>query len=256
MATQNLLLARFPADARERLSRRVERVELFKGQCLLDVGETMPHAYFPVEGLIGLEILAADGHVLELAAIGHEGMIGLPIVLRDEAPTYRAIVQVAGAAHRLRATVLGDELRQNSATQKLLLEYSASVVRQITQAVLCHHAHTVLERVCRWLLTAADRLGAETIHVTQDRIAQALGTDRSAVSRAAVELEDADAVRMRRGRITLRKRAMLEATACECYGALRGALLAERDSASLKSGKQSGSPSACEQVTSRHAGHR
>ena len=163
-------------------------------------------------------------------------MIGLPIVLGDQAPTYRAIVQVAGSAERLRAAVLSDELRQSAGTQRLLLEYSAGVVRQITQAVLCHHAHTVLERVCRWLLTAADRLGADTIDVTQDRIAQALGADRSAVSRAAVELEDADAVRMRRGRITLRKRAMLEATACECYGALRSAIEAERDAALLKAG--------------------
>src|SRR5436305_9876478 len=103
------------------------------------MSEPTPRAYSPVEGLLGLEIPAADGHVLELAAIGHEGMIGLPIVLRDAAPTYRAIVQVAGSAHRLRATVLGDELRQHSATQTLLLEYSAGVVRQITQAVLCHH---------------------------------------------------------------------------------------------------------------------
>jgi CRP-like cAMP-binding protein len=223
MGTENLLFSRLPADTRDRLHRRVERVDLSKGQSVFDAGEPMRHAYFPVGGLVALEITAVDGHTLELATIGREGMIGLPIILRDEAPTYRGVVRVTGFAHRIRAAALTEELRQ-SATNAVLLEYSASVVRQITQAVLCHHAHSVLERACRWLLTAADRLGAETIDVTQERIAQALGADRSAVCHAVVELQDADAVRLRRGRLTIRKRAMLEATTCECYCILRGAV--------------------------------
>jgi hypothetical protein len=75
----------------------------------------------------------------------------------------------------------------------------------------------VLQRLCRWLLTAADRTRTETLEITQESLGEVLGVVRPVVTRAALELQDALAIRSRRGRVTILDRPMLERSACECY---------------------------------------
>jgi hypothetical protein len=66
-------------------------------------------------------------------------------------------------------------------------------------------------------LTAVDRTGSETVEITHESLGAVLGVLRPVVTKAALELQDASAVRNRRGRISVLNRRMLELSACECY---------------------------------------
>ena len=110
MVHANLLLARLPLAVLERLDRRLESVDLLRGQILQRAGDPTRFAYFPTSGLVSLLALTADGPTLELASVGHEGLVGLPIILPASRTCYQAVVQISGTARRLRADLLAAEL--------------------------------------------------------------------------------------------------------------------------------------------------
>jgi CRP-like cAMP-binding protein len=154
-----------------------------------------------------------------LLKLGKEGMVGVSIVLREPTAPYAAVVRADGHAGRLDAKDLLSEVDRSPAFQHTLLEYAASVFVQISQAANCVSAHNTLQRLCRWLLSVDDHLQTGAIEISQDDLGLVLGVTRPVVARAMFELQKADAIWFARGRLLLRNRARLEASACECYSA-------------------------------------
>jgi CRP-like cAMP-binding protein len=76
-------------------------------------------------------------------------------------------------------------------------------------------------RLARWLLTSADRMESERLELTQEFLAQMLGSRRSTVTVAAGALQRAGWIDYSRGRIQIVDRAGLEGAACECYRIVR-----------------------------------
>ena len=66
-----------------------------------------------------------------------------------------------------------------------------------------------------------DRVEGDELELTQEFIAQMLGTRRSGVSEAAILLQAAGLIRYSRGHITVLDRDGLEGFACECYEVVR-----------------------------------
>ena len=73
----------------------------------------------------------------------------------------------------------------------------------------------------RWLLTVSDRLGTSDFALTQEFLAQMIGTQRTTVTLAAGNLQRGGLIEYRRGRMTLLDRERLESSACECYPVIR-----------------------------------
>src|SRR5688572_10857636 len=96
---------------------------------------------------------------------------------------------------RIRLPTLLAEVRSNTALQGRLLAYAHQQVGAMTRAAACHRFHTTLQRLCLWLLTASDSLQSDTVEVTQDLLAQFLGTTRTGVSLAATSLSDEGVIR-------------------------------------------------------------
>jgi len=165
--------------------------------------------------------VGVDGDTVELAIVGRDGMVGIPLVLHDLAVPYCAVMRARSTALRVSASVLQAEWQASREVHTTLLAYAGRVLNQVSQAALCRQGHTVLQRLCRWLLTAQDHLGAQPIEMTQETLARALGIARPVAARALLELQGADAIWCRYGRILIRKRPMLESTACECYQVAR-----------------------------------
>ena len=51
---------------------------------LYELGEPIEHVYFPESAVISLLQMMNDGTSLAIAAIGYEGMLGLPVFFRGE----------------------------------------------------------------------------------------------------------------------------------------------------------------------------
>src|SRR5205085_11584286 len=101
--------------------------------------------------------------------------------------------------------------------QSLLLRYSLVLLKQVSQTAACNRNHNLGERLARWLLLCQDRVGGDVLRLTQEFLAQMLGTRRSRVSEAAIILQSAGLIRYSRGIITILDREGLEEFVCECY---------------------------------------
>jgi CRP-like cAMP-binding protein len=219
-AEDNQLLASLPLEVVRRLTPHFEIVPLVKGRSLYEMGDRVTHAIFPTSGLISLNGATADGGTVEIVSVANDGLLGLPLHALGDAP-HSARVLVAGRAIRIPSRVLITECQRQEALQRLVLNWAHRLLCETSQAVVCHRFHRLLERLCRWLLTATDRLHTDRLALTHEELAHALGSPRTVVTTAAVALQDAGAIKYRHGRITILNRRRLELSACECYGALR-----------------------------------
>lgn len=228
MTKENSLLATLPAEERTRLRPHLEPMSLAKGRALFEAGEPFDRAVFPTDGIISLLAVTPTDKAIELAMVGRDGIVGLPLLFGGRSMPYEALVQVAGTALTIAADVLRAEFNRARRLQQLLLGYERRLHAQLSRAVLCHRFHNLLSRVSRWLLDASDRLGSEAIEVTQEALAYVLNAPRTAVNAAAVKLCDSGTIRYRHGRIVIADRAGLSRAACQCYRAADRRLEAAR----------------------------
>jgi CRP-like cAMP-binding protein len=105
-----------------------------------------------------------------------------------------------------------------------VLRYAYTLMRQISQTAACNAAHTADERLSRWLLMCHDRVESEELNLTQEFIAEMLGTRRATVNSAATNLQAAGLIHYNRGQIRITDRPGLVEFSCECYEALNRAI--------------------------------
>ena len=223
---ENLLLATLRSELRRPLFNQLVPISLEKGQNLLGVDGPIRDVYFPTGGLVSIVGLTADGGMVELGAVAREGCVGLTEALAVASTPHQATVCLPGAALRLHKQTLRGAMERDEVLRNTLLGHASRWSAELAQAIVCHRFHSVLQRLCRWLLTAADRTDLLELEITHETLANVLGVARPVLSRAALELHDAAAIRTRRGRIVLLDRRMLERSACECYDLTRHAATA------------------------------
>lgn len=214
---QNRILDALPTEEYQRLVPYLELVSLPIHKVVYEPGEPITHVYFPYKALVSLVSNMEDGSVVEVGLVGSEGMVGIPVFLGSNITTTKAFVQVADGGVRMETERFKVELKRGGALQNLLLQYTQMLLTQVSQTAACNRLHTVEERLARWLLTVSDRLQSDQFLITQEFIAQMLGTRRSGVTVAAGILIQAGMISYTRGKITIVERKSLESTSCECY---------------------------------------
>jgi CRP-like cAMP-binding protein len=218
---QNHLLAALPPAEFRRLAPQLERVALPLGAVIYESGGEQGHVYFPASGIVSLLYVMNDGAAAEIAVVGNEGMVGIALFMGGETTPSRAVVQSAGRAYRLEASLLKTEFARGGALQRLLLRYTLALITQMTQTAVCNRHHLLEQQLCRWLLLSLDRLPSSELVMTQQLIANMLGVRREGVTEAAGRLQADGLISYRRGRINVLDRAKLEERVCECYAAVR-----------------------------------
>lgn len=217
VTTGNKILDALPHDERLSLARHLERVHLEKGEVVYITGDRIRYAYFPTGGLFSLLSTSETGSTVEIAMVGNEGMVGLPVILKNGTTPYEVTVQIATDAFKIRAEALEEEFHKGKTLQDLVLRYLNVLIAQVSQLTLCNRFHTLELALSRWLLTAQDRVNSDTLNLTQEIISQALGVPRTGVTMAAGNLQKAGMIRYSRGKIVILDRAKLQANSCECY---------------------------------------
>ena len=220
-ASQNRLLASLPQADLDRLMPYFERVNLALGQVIHESGCKLGYVYFPANCIVSILYMLEDGDTAEVAVVGFEGIIGIPLLMGGETTTTRAVVQSAGFAYRIAAHKIKTEFSRGGPVMRLLLRYTQALMTQMTQTAVCNRHHTIEQQLCRWLLLSLDRLPSNTLTMTQDLIANMLGVRRGGVTEAAGKLQRAGVIRYVRGRIDVLDRPALEARACECYSVVK-----------------------------------
>lgn len=218
---RNKLLAALPRRDYRRLAPHLEPVTMEFKTVLHEEGEAVRHVYFPLEGVVSLLVIKADGAATEVGLVGREGIVGLSALLGVSNSPVRELVQLSGAGVRMKAGVLRAEFRRGGALQDLLHRYTHVLFTQVSRSTACIASHKVKQRLCRWLLMTHDGPRGDTFEITQEFMAMMLGVTRAVVTRAAGVLQREGLIRYSRGRMTMLNRRGVEARACECYASLR-----------------------------------
>jgi CRP-like cAMP-binding protein len=187
---------------------------------LNEAGAEIRYVYFMNSGLASVLNVMADGKSVEVGLTGKEGFVGLPLIVGFASSASRVIVQIEGAAFRLRASALIELLRKCRTLETRLHRYSQDLAAQSAQVAACNRLHEVDERLARWLLMSQDRIGSDVVPLTQEFLAHMLGTRRSSVTVAASILQKAGLIKYTRGQLNIVSRKGLEEASCECYCAL------------------------------------
>ncbi len=213
---KNRLLTAIPSEEYSRLKPKLEAVSLPFKQVIYEPGDPIEYVYFPNSGVVSLLTVMEDG-TAEVALVGNEGMVGLPIFLEVDTMPIKAIVQGPGDAMRIKADIFKDVVTQHHRLRSLLQHYTHALMFQISQAVACNHYHSVKERYCRWLLMTHDRMQSDQFPLTQEFLSQMLGVRRASITMVANRLQQAGLIRYSRGQITILDRLGLESACCKCY---------------------------------------
>jgi CRP-like cAMP-binding protein len=213
----NLILRSLPRGECAHILPSLEFVRLRLRQVLHEAGEVIKSCYFMNDGMCSVLTVQPDGESVEIGLIGREGFVGLPVLFGFKTSALRIITQGDGSAYRLDASVLLNLLPQSQTLDRQLQRYSMFFGIQSTQLAACNILHGVEERMARWMLMSYDRIGNRSMPLTQEFLAQMLGTRRSTVSMAAGVLQKAGMISYTRGNVTILNKAKLEAAACDCY---------------------------------------
>jgi len=201
------------------MRRHLRRVLLTSHSILYEPDDLLTKAYFPETGAVSLVVVFSNGHTIETAMVGRDGMLGGLSALDAQRVSHRAIVQTGGAASVIDLEILRRMARQYDAIQSMLFRHERALFAQTQQVAACNASHSLESRLCRWLLRASDACGGRTLSTTQECIAQMLGVKRTSVSLIAHAMQGAGLIRNRRGHLDLINLNGLRECACECYAA-------------------------------------
>jgi CRP-like cAMP-binding protein len=217
----NEILLGLPSEERQTLFPRLEFVNLSASRVLHEPQETLQSAYFCNTGFVSLLTVFYNGKTVEAGLIGRDGFIGLPLVVGLRAASTRAVVRGDATAFRIDAQTLLSALKLCPKLERRLHQFSQLLAMQVTQIAACNRLHHIDGRLARWLLTSADKARSNSLSVTQDVLAQVLGTRRPSVTVASAKLERAGAIYQTRGHVKIINSPLLEKSACECYAAIQ-----------------------------------
>jgi CRP-like cAMP-binding protein len=217
----NRILAALPKAAYKRIMAQMESVLVANGQLAYDVDKPIKFVYFPLTGVFSLVTFMEDGEGVEVATVGNEGMVGLPLFLGVDRTSGKAFTQVPGDSLRMTAAAFKEQIGRRGPLTRALQLYTQALMVQISQGMACNGLHSIRQRCARWLLLTQDRVGAETFHLSQEFLALMLGVRRGGVNKVATELKRAGLIQYSRGVIHILKRKELEDTSCECYRVIK-----------------------------------
>lgn len=218
---QNRLLAALPADVKERFVPQLKLVELNLGDVIYESGQPIAFVYFPIDCIVSLLHVMANGASAEISVVGNEGVVGVAVFMGSESTPTRTIVQSKGLAYRMHSSDLKDEFNNHASVRVLMLRYTQTLITQMSQTAVCNRHHSIDQQLCRWLLLSLDRLPDNHLTMTQELIANMLGVRREGVTEAAGKLQKMGVIDYHRGHIKVIDRPKLEALCCECYAVVK-----------------------------------
>lgn len=217
----NYLLNSLPEEVYARLLPDLEQVTLSLGQSVYESGNEMAHVYFPTDSIVSLLHVMNNDASAEISVVGFEGVVGISLFMGGGSTPTRGVVQNAGTAFRLKASVLKTEFDMGGVFQKLLLLYTQALIAQMSQTAVCNRHHTLEQQLCRWVLLSIDRLPNDEMKMTEQLVANMLGIRHEVVSDVAGKLQFARLIHYTHGNITVLNRTGLKILVCECYGVVK-----------------------------------
>src|SRR5438477_6432616 len=141
-----------------------------------------------------------------MATIGREGSTGIQAVFGAKISSAQFLVQIPGSAAKMTRAAFVKAMDAMPAFRTLMYAHSQAFLEQVMISVACNGAHSLKQRLARWLLTMRDRGDDDALQITQNLLAEMLGVQRPTVTNAARDLERAGLIARGRRQVTIRSR--------------------------------------------------
>src|ERR1700724_3253317 len=218
---RNRLLLALPSSDLTRLMPELELILCDRGEILMDADSSLDHVFFPDSGVVSVVAVYADGSIIEMATIGREGCTAVQAVLGAKISSVRFLVQIPGDAAKMSRAAFTRAMGSMPSFRILMYAYVQAFLEQVLVSVACNGAHSLKQRLARWLLMMRDRCDDDTLQITQNLLAEMLGVQRPTITNAARELERAGLITRGRRQVTILDRQGLVQESCECYQLVR-----------------------------------
>lgn len=214
---QNDILTQIEPALALKAGKRFELVHLSRGTVLQETGTEVEWVWFPENALICMASESVEGESVSGGMVGRNGAFGAFEACGSRLSYARALVQISGAAWRIRAAHYRELFEQSSNLRVAIHKHIESLLVEARQLVACTAIHRVETRMCRVLLDASARTHRGThLTITQEELANMLGVQRSTIAVAYSALQKNGLIQTRRGSIDIVDFAGLEAAACSC----------------------------------------
>ncbi len=204
----------------DRLVPAMATVTLQSEAVLFEPDQQIDAVHFPLTAVVALVTPMDDGSTVEVATVGNEGIVGVPLVVGGSLAV-RAISTVTGTAMRMETATFLEEYQRSGPLRQLVQRYTQALFRQISQTVGCNRLHSNEQRLSRLLLAIQGGVGVDEFSITHAFLGLMLGSSPRRATLCVGRLEAAALIRSRDGRVTILDRAGLEAVACECDGVIQ-----------------------------------
>ena len=219
--SSNTLLASLPLEEYQRIAVHLRSVPMRVKDVLYKQDAPVEAIYFPGGGACTLVKTTEDGRTAEVGVVGREGMIGGSVFFALGVAPCDVVVQMAGPCDVLPLDAFTMEMERRGAFQRRVANYSALRMTQLMQATACNSLHSAEQRLARWMLALRDRANGDELPFTHEFASTMLGLRRPTVTLIAAKLQATGVIEYRRGSVRIVDRAGLEASACECYRAIK-----------------------------------
>ena len=218
MAAQNLLLTALPSEVRERLAKRWQIVDLKRSDVLHRPGQEIEHVYFPLDCLISITVTMNQARTVEAGIVGSREMVGLNAFMGGrETNQTEYVCQSPGTAIRVAAEPFLVEFNSVKDVRDVMLRFTQAYIAQLSQNVACNRAHSIEQRLARWMLECRDRLKTDDLSMTHEFISEMLGVRRAGISESMAALQRRNLIMSSRGTLRVTDGAGLEAASFECF---------------------------------------
>lgn len=215
------MLDAFSPALRSAIAGVAEPVSLPQSLHLATVEELQPYLYFITKGLCSMVISMQDGRTAEVAMCGKDGLIGSLSLFGPQCCSATAIMQMAGKGLRIPRRAAETWFAQSAEFRCRVLTWAQMAWNVSLQTSACGLLHDAESRLARWLLMSSDRTESNRLYLTQEFLAEMLGTQRTTVATVASNLKRKGLIEYVRGNVTILNRPGLTDAACECYQVAR-----------------------------------
>lgn len=219
---QNSILSRLEPDTIERLSPTLVQFEV--GHEFEYPGNAIDHVIFVEDGMASMTITFHDGTQVEVGMFGYESVIGISALMGTKRSLNRVYTQVRGCGYMTQFERARQEFERGGLFQRLALRYVQAQLVQTMQSAGCNAKHHLEQRLARWLLITSDRVHETSFYMSQEFLADMVGSTRSTMSRTASTLKDEGLIEYNRGMISILDIRGLRQRACECYSVIKNHL--------------------------------
>jgi CRP-like cAMP-binding protein len=221
---RNRLLLALPARNLKRLMAELEQIRCQRGQVLINADSALDHVFFPDSGVVSVVAVYADGSIIEMATVGREGFTDVQAIFGTKRSSVQLLVQIPGSAARMSRAAFTRAMRSMPPFRNVMEAYVQAFLEQVMVSVACNGAHSLKQRLARWLLMMRDRSDGDVLAITQSLLGEMLGVQRPTITNAVRELERAGLIEGGRRQVTILDRPGLTEASCECYQLVRARL--------------------------------